>query len=82
MAEKIFIATVKIAVVANDENEAADAVSAILTENQRDVVGKENSSLWDWKYVEKGDEYEHPKEVCELPTEFVEGEVFDKEIKQ
>ncbi len=76
--KKIFISTVKIAVIAEDENEACDAMSAILTENQQNVDGNHNSPLYDWQYLYEGTEYSRPKEVCEKPKYFIEGKVFDK----
>ena len=57
-----------VAVIAENEAEACDATTAILTENMN--IHIEQSSLYDWQYV--SDQIE----LCEKPAEFVEGDIF------
>jgi len=69
MAKKnVYLATVKILVEADNENEACDAISQCLTHNLMD-----NGEIIDWQYTYSADRLKNIGQF-ELPS--LEGEIF------
>ncbi|HTF27216.1 MAG TPA: hypothetical protein VK625_00150 [Flavitalea sp.] len=69
---KIFIATVQIAVVAEDTSEACDSISACLTENLM-----QSHAIVDWTHKEENGIFPDPVYVGQFPDQTDEGEIFD-----
>lgn len=61
-----YIATVHILIIADDAGQAADTVSALLTENG---IYAENTGVVDWSYLGNGTLYQHPTPV-EIATDY------------
>lgn len=74
MTQNVFIATVQIAVFAESEPEACDAMTECLTNNL-----KYNAAIIDWQYKSENSVYILPQSIGEIESdEFEEGELFDK----
>ncbi len=72
MQKKIFLATVQIAFEADNEAEACDAVSGMLSENLKAV-----GALVDWQYMPFNGTYHQPVELGVVDIDTIEeGELF------
>lgn len=68
----MYIATVQIAVIANDNAEACDSISECLSANLRS-----SGAIFDWAYLAKDGVYIEPKNIGEVDLDNTEeGEVF------
>lgn len=67
MDKKIFVANVRIAVLAENDDEACDAMSAALTENLMQTGG-----ILDWQYLSEYGDFTNKGEY--KPKEYEEGD--------
>jgi hypothetical protein len=72
MAKKIYVATVKIAVIAENPHEACDAMSGALTENL--IL---SGGILDWRYDELGEPEKIFTDKGEMPQNYTEDSAFE-----
>ena len=70
--DKVFIATIQIAVFAENHAEACDSVSACLTHNLQ-----ANNAIIDWQYLKEGNRFTSPIESNKDLIDPLEGELFN-----
>ena len=61
-----YFATVHLLINADSDGEAADAVSALLSENG---IYSDDPALMDWEYTRKGDHFNAPRAV-DVPEDY------------
>lgn len=70
--KKIFVATIKVAVVAENPHEACDAMSTAMTENLMLSGG-----ILDWRYAELGEPEKTFSDKGEMPDNYTEDSAFN-----
>ncbi len=71
--KQVFICTIQVAIAADSEGDACDAMTAIFTENLM-----QEKTILDWEYKANGDSYSTPVPAGEFDLDAVEeGDIFN-----
>lgn len=70
--KKIFVATIKVAVIAENPHEACDAMSAAMSEN---LIA--SGGILDWRYAKLGEPEKIFNDKGEVPQNYTEDSAFN-----